>query len=164
MKKLIAAISSFLFSTLIQSQELPTPPANGFAFPLGSKFTIKLYPVDTMSFNYSVIAFEPYLEIVDSWNHDNLFAAQGQDSTITFYFCIGTHGDSEKERKENMKILLLFKNYSKFALTYLSDIQKKEDGEFEPTSNIGIYPGATGTEIWPYMIRMIGLREFKKKN
>jgi hypothetical protein len=164
MKKLLTAISSFLLSTLIQAQELPTPPSNGFAFPLGSKFTIKLFPVDTMSFNYSVIAFEPFREIVDSWNHDDLYTDQGQDSTITFYFCMGTHGDSEKDKKENMKILLLFKNYSKFALTYLSDIQKKEDGEFEPTSNVGTYPGATGTEIWPYMIQMIGLREFKKKN
>ena len=161
MKK-IFLFTFIIFSITTNAQDLPTIPANGFAFPIGSKFTIKLYAVDSINFDYSVIAFEQYSETVDTWENDNLFAPEGQDSTITFYFCLGTHGDSKKEKEKNMQVLLLMKNYTKMALKYSSDIQRKEDGEFESTSNVGTFPGAKGTEMWPYMIYMIGLKEFKK--
>lgn len=160
MKKILL----FLFlivGNITNGQELPSAPANGFAFPIGSKFTIKLYAVDSINFDYSIIAFEQFSETVDTWENDNLFEPEGQDSTITFYFCLGTHGDSQKEKEENMQVLLLMKNYTKMALEYSSDIQRKEDGEFESTSNVGTFPGAKGTEMWPYMIYMIGLKEFR---
>ena len=54
------------------------------------------------------------------------------------------------------------KNYSQYALKYSSDILRTEDGEFESTSNIGCFPGAIGTERWPYMIYAIGLSDFQK--
>lgn len=41
-----------LFSIFSSAQELPTEPAKGFAFPLGTKFTIKLHPTDS---SYSII-------------------------------------------------------------------------------------------------------------
>lgn len=160
MKKNLAFLF-FIFSILTNAQELPTIPSNGFAFPLGSKFTIKLYAVDSVNYDYSIIAFEPFDKTVDSWETDSLFESTGKDSTISFYFCFGTHGDSEAERKKNMKVLLLMKNYSKMALKYSSDIQRDENGEFEETSNVGTFPGAKGIEMWPYMIYMIGLKEFK---
>jgi len=47
-------------------------------------------------------------------------------------------------------------------LNYTSEIQRKENGEYESTSNVGTFPGAMGNEMWPYMIYSIGLREFKK--
>ncbi len=94
--------------------------------------------------------------------HDTLFNKTGNDSTITFYFCLGTHGDNEAEKKENMKVLLLMKNYTKYMLKYTSEIQRKVDGEYESTSNVGTFPGSMGNEMWPYMIYSIGLREFKK--
>jgi hypothetical protein len=159
--KNILLLLFLIFSQLIRAQDLPTPPSNGFAFPLGSKFTIKLSPVDSINYNYSVIASEKFDKVVDTYNHDELFEPQGKDSTITFLFCVGTHGDNDKEKQKNMQVLLLMKNYSKIALKYSSDIQRKEDGEFEPTSNVGTFPGATGMEMWPYMIYMIGLREFQ---
>lgn len=153
----------FLLASIItKAQDLPTLPENAFAFPLGSKFTIKLCPVDSMNFDYSIIDFEQFDKIIDSRGKDSLFAEKGQDSTIAFYFCIGTHGENEKEKEDNMKVLLLLKNYSKIILEYKSEIQVQEDGEFETTSNIGCYPGALGTEIWPYMIYMIALSEFRQ--
>jgi len=160
MKKILVFIF-LIFSTMTNAQELPTIPANGFAFPIGSKFTIKLYAVDSVNYDYSVIAYEPFDKTVDTWEHDSLFETAGKDSTITFYFCLGTHGDSEAEKKKNMKVLLLMKNYSKMALKYSSDIQREENGEFKETSNVGTFPGAKGNEMWPYMIYMIGLKEFK---
>lgn len=149
-------------SFLMQAQDLPTKPANGFAFPIRSKFTIRLYAVDSINYDYSVIAFEQFDKIIDTREKDSLFAIEGQDSTIAFYFCIGTHGKNKKEKEDNKEVLLLLKNYSKIVLNYSSDIQTKEDGEFESTSNIGCFPGALGSETWPYMIYMIGLKGFQR--
>lgn len=156
---------TFLFLLInlqVQAQELPTKPANGFAFPIGSKFTIKLTAIDSINYNYSVISFEQFDKIVSTWDNDELFSTEGQDSTIAFYFCLGTHGDNETERKKNMQVLLSMKNYSKLMLKYDSEIQRKENGAFESTSNMGIYPKAKGNEMWPYMIETIGLSTFRK--
>ncbi|NOU47120.1 MAG: hypothetical protein HOO86_08670 [Bacteroidales bacterium] len=161
MKKLLL-IAFLSITCLTQAQELPTIPANGFAFPIGTKFTIKLIEVDSINFDYSVIAFEQFDKTVDTYSHDDLFDKIGNDSTITFYFCLGTHGETEAEKKKNTQVLLLMKNYTKFALKYSSDIQREQDGKFEFTSNIGIFPGAMGMEMWPYMIYTIGLNRFEK--
>lgn len=160
MKKLFWIL--FIATTNIGfSQELPTEPAKGFAFPIGTKFTIKLHPTDSIHFDYSIIEFEQFQETIDIWDNDNLFKQKGQDGTIEFYFCFGTSGKTEKEKKENMKVLLLMKNRTKYSLSYISDIQTKEDAEFKETSNVGTFSGAKGTEMWPYMIYQIGLHNFK---
>ena len=39
----------------LNAQELPTEPENGFAFPIGSKFTIKLHPTDSVNFDFSIV-------------------------------------------------------------------------------------------------------------
>jgi len=161
MKKLFFILIMGL-SYLVCAQELPTKPANGFSFPLGSKFTIKLTNTDSLDYNYSIIAFEPFQKIVNSREFDTLFTKDGEENTITFYFCLGTYGDTEEEKEKNTKVHLLMKNYSKKAFNYTSEIQIKEDGEYEPTSNIGSYPNAIGNEMWPYMIYFIGLKEFRE--
>lgn len=164
--KNILLISLFLFSfnqIKAQSLDLPSEITNGLAFPIGSKFTIKLVATDSINYDYSVIAFEPFEEIVDSWKNDDLFAKQGEDNTVVFYFCFGTHGQTDEEKEKNMKVLLLMKNYTKEILKYTSEIQREEGGEYKSTSNVGMYPAVKGQEIWSYMIYSIGLREFQKK-
>ena len=121
-----------------QAQELPSMPENSFIFPIGSKFTIKLIPTDLFNFDYSVIVFEPFKKIIDTEKKEELFEEEGEDSTIAFYFCMGTKGETEKERDENKRILLIMKSYSKFAIEYTSKIQQKEGGEYEKTQNSGI--------------------------
>ncbi len=160
MKKLVF-IFFCLISSLVYSQDLPTEASNGFSFPIGSKFTIKLINVDSNNYDYSIIEFENFQEIVNSWETDSLFAKNGDENTISFYFCLGTHGDTPEEKEKNMKVHLLMKNYTDKAFSYISEIQTKEDGEYEPTSNIGTFPKAVGNEMWPYMIYFIGLRDFK---
>ena len=160
--KRIFTITLLVIAWVAQAQELPSEPANGFAFPIGSKFVIKLIPTDSVNYDFSVLSFEPFEKTVDTWKHDELFEDKGEENTIVFYFCLGTHGKTKKEKKKNMKVLLIMKNYSKEALKYTSEIQRKKSGEFESTSNIGTYPGAKGMEMWPYMIYAIGLREFRK--
>jgi len=161
MKRLL--IITFLAITFFaQAQELPSEPANGFAFPIGSKFVIKLVPTDSVNFDYSVISFETFEEIVDVFENDELFEEEGEENIIVFYFCFGTRGETEQEKEKNMEVLLIMKNYTKEALKYSSDILREEDGEFESTSNVGTFPNAKGTEMWPYMIYAIGLSEFRK--
>ncbi len=161
MKKLIS-ILTLIISFGAFSQDLPTEPANGFAFPLGTKFIIKLHPTDSSSFDYSIIEFEPFQEIIDTWENDSLFKENAEkNGTIEFYFCLGTSGETDQEKEENMKVLLLMKNLTEYSLKYNSDIQTQENGEFKTTSNVGTYTGAKGTEMWPYMIQQIALSEFK---
>lgn len=161
MKKSTLLIIFCFISTFMFAQDLPTEPANGFSFPLGSKFTIKLYPIDSVNFNYSIIEFTPFEEIIDTWDNDTLFIEKEKDGTIEFYFCLATHGDTEKEKEENMQVVLMMKNRSEYALKYSSEIQIEEDGEFQKTSNVGMFSGAIGTEMWPYMIYQIGLFDLK---
>ena len=145
-----------------KSQDLPTEPQNGFTFPIGSKFVIKLHPTDSTHFDYSIIKFEPFEDVVDTWENDSLFNENGEEGTIEFYFCLGTSGKTEKEREEKMKVLLIVKNRSEYSLNYNSDIQLQEEGKFENTSNVGTHSGVKGTEMWPYMIYQIGLNNFSK--
>jgi len=161
MKKFLT-ITFLAITYIAQAQELPSEPANGFAFPIGSKFVIKLVPTDSVNYDYSVLSFEPFKEVVDTWKHDELFEEKGEENTIVFYFCFGTHGKTDQEKEKNKQVLLLMKNYSKVALNYTSEIQRQEDGEFEKTSNVGTLPNVKGMEMWPYMIYTIGLREFRK--
>ena len=84
----------------LNAQELPTEPENGFAFPIGSKFTIKLHPTDSVNFDFSIIKFEPFQEIVDTWENDKLFEEKGEEGTIEFYFCLGTNGETEEEKEK----------------------------------------------------------------
>lgn len=163
MKQLIPFLACIL-TILSHSQELPTENSNGFAFPLGSKFTIKLVATNDSHFDYSIIAFEPYEEIIDTFDHDDLFENKDKDGTIDFVFCIGTRGKDDAEKEKNMNILLLAKNNSIHSLSYDSDIQLTEEGEFKSTSNVGLYPGVKTTEMWPYMIFQIGLHNFRKTN
>jgi len=72
MKRLLT-ITFLAITYIAQAQELPSEPANGFAFPIGSKFVIKLLPADSVNFDYSVLSFEPFDVIVDTWKNDELF-------------------------------------------------------------------------------------------
>jgi len=154
----------FLISTMGFTQDLPSEPSKGFAFPLGSRFTIQLIPTDDSHFLYTIIAFEPFEDIIDTFDHEDLFEDKPKDGTLDFVFCIGTRGKDDAEREKNMKILLLIKNNSEHALSYDSDIQHTEEGEFVSTSNVGSFSGVKTTEMWPYMIYQIGLHNFRKYN
>ena len=147
---------------IVQAQNLQTEFTDGVAFPIGIKFVIKLAPIDSVNYNYSVLDFEPFRKTLQHSEYAELFEESGEENTIVFYFCLGTHGNTEQEKKANMHALLLMKSYSKEVLTYTSEIQVKEQGEFEWTSNIGIFQDKIMYEMWPHMIYLIRLKEFKK--
>lgn len=162
--KLITTFFILFLSLNVSAQELPSPYNSGYEFPIGAKFTIKLNTDDPKNITYSIIKFEPFTEIINTFENEDLFEKTGEEGTIDFYFCIGTHGESEKEKNKNMQVLLIFKNRTKFSLKYISEIQRNEEDEFKETSNMGAYPGAVGNEMWPYMITMIRLRDFEISN
>ena len=89
-----------LFSFSLIAQDLPSPPSSGFAFPLGSKFTIELIPVDSVNFNISIIKYDPFDEVIDYFKAMELFAEEGKPGTIEFYFCLGTRGETEEEKEK----------------------------------------------------------------
>ncbi len=161
MRKVFFITFLMIYSTLY-SQNLPTSPAQGFAFPIGSKFTIKLYPLDSVNFNFSIIKFESFQQIIDTDDNDSLFKGEDKNGTIEFYFTLSTIGKTKREKEKNRKVVLLMHNRTEYNLSYESDIMREEDGEFEETSNVGAFSGAKGKEIWPYMIYQIGLHDFKR--
>ena len=163
--KNVSTIMLLMVTCFVYAQKLPSEPANGFSFPIGSKFTIELVSIDSVNYNYSVISYKPYRKIIDIFENEKLFKKKGKDNTIVFYFCLATRGKTKEEKEKNMKVLLVMRNFSKVALNYTSEIQRQEGGEFENTSNVGLHPNAIGTstEMWPYMIFSIGLSDFKKQ-
>ncbi len=163
MKKSLVTFYLLMLASIgaVSAQDLPSPVLDGFAVPLGLKFTIKLYPADSGKFNASIIEAEEFVETIELFGDSTLFAEKGNDSTIAFYFCLATHGEGEKERNENMQVVLTMKNFTKYHLNYVSEIRREEEGEFEPTSNLGTVAGAVSTEMWPYMVYWIGLRDFR---
>jgi len=160
----ILTITFLMVTYFVQAQELPSKPANAFAFPMGSRFVIKLIPTDSVNFDYSVIAFEQFHKTVDIWKHDELFEENGEENTIVFYLCFGTSGETDEDKGKNMQSLLLMKSYTKEKLDYTSELKRQKDGAFEVTSNIGIIPRVMGMEMWPYPFFAIGLKEFRKSN
>ncbi len=156
----ILTIVFIAITSLTQAQGLPAESVNGFSFSLGTKFTIKLTPTDSVNFNYSIISIEPFQKTVDISDNDHLFEKQGDDNTIVFYFCPGTYGKMPGN-VSFMPILLLMKNYSKYNLSYTSEVQRVENGEYEPTSNIGTSPNVKSIEMWPYIIHSLTLKEFR---
>ncbi len=162
-------ISGFLFLMLMvvgihgHSQELFAEPSAGHTFMLGSKFTLKLLPAGSSKFDVSVVNHEPFQETINILDSDYLFDEEGEKGTIDFYLCLGTFGDTDAEREENTRVLLLMKNWSQWSVSYVSEIQFTEGGPFEPTSNMGARSGIIGIEMWPYMIHQVSLHSFKKQ-
>lgn len=146
----------------LKSQELPSEPQEAFAFPLGCKATIKLIPVDSVNFHYSVLKIEPLTDFINMPNYaHSLPDSILENNTISFVFGVGV---SEKEKEENnkYKTLLILKNTYQHAVTYKADIQVYNQKEFEPTSVVPLYPKVLSTELWPYRIDNIALYGFRK--
>ena len=161
MKKVLV-ILAVIIGFNAYSQEFPTEPRNGFSFPIGSKFTIKMHPTDSNKFDYSIIKFEQFHQVIHTYENDSLFDLNPtKNGTIEYYFCLATSGKTDEEKKKNMKIVLLMKNLTDYSFEYNSEIKTEKDGEFKNTSNVGTLAGLVCTEIWPYAIQDIKLNNFK---
>lgn len=138
-------------------------PPGGFVFPLGTKVIIRLEPIDSVNFNYSIVKSEKVVEMIDNYDNDHYFSEQLDDNCVEFLFCGGTHGDSREEKQANYQTLLILKNGTKHKLSYKADIQISHDEKFGSTSVVDLFSKVKSKEIWPYKIEMIALHNFRKK-
>ncbi|WP_243348843.1 hypothetical protein [Parabacteroides sp. FAFU027] len=161
MKKILCLIFTLISGLSVFAQEADTTAHEGFAFPIKSKVTIKLIPVDSVNFHYKVLKVEPFNETPDVSDKACLPASL-EENTLEFVFCVGTMGDRQKGNGKNLKTLLFIKHGLKFALEYNADIQCPNVPEFKNTSVMALFPNVPSTEIWPYPIEQIALYGFKK--
>lgn len=162
MKKLILLVLLCLPVTGLYAQIPDTIPQLGFAFPIGSKLTLKMVEIDSGKFLYYILKYEPFDSTINTDEKENIFKNQPALNTIDLIFCVGTHGETQKEKDENLQVLLMMKNGTKYPLEYMADIIRYQQKDFEPTSVVPIFPGALNTEMWPYYIEQIGLHDFKR--
>jgi len=164
MRKGIALVFLFLLYGFVLAQNSePIQATAGFAFPLGVKVIIRLEPIDSVHFNYSVVKSENMNSVIDSQNTDKFLTKKLDENCLEFLFCIGTHGETDKERRGNYETLLILNNQTPYNLDYKADIQLPNSPDFKPTSVLTLFSHVKSREIWPYRIDMIGLHSFMKK-
>ncbi|MDR0789575.1 MAG: hypothetical protein LBO06_02130 [Bacteroidales bacterium] len=163
MKKVIIILCCLFSGINLYSQEMDTTSQEGFSFPLGCKVTIKLVPIDSVNFHYSVLKFEEFNEIIDTYNNDSLLSKNVEENIIEFIFCIGTHGDTEEEKEKHYKTLLLLKSGAKIHLDYEADALFYQQEEYQSTSVVTLWSQAKIVEMWKDAIEFIAIYNFHKK-
>lgn len=159
MKKGILLILFIVLGLQIYGQAVDSMPRQGFSFPIGSRVTIQLLSVDSVNFNYRVIKFETYHEIIDLESDKKLLPDSIGNNIVEFIFTYGMYGSDEKGK--DSKIVLELRSGSTAALEYKADIQVPTKG-FESTSVEPLLQGVLNREFWPYQIDMIALQGFRK--
>jgi hypothetical protein len=130
-----------------------------YTFPVKTKFTIKLTPIDSVNFDYKIIKIENYDEIIGSWHDEKVLEEKGEDETIEFCFCL------EKDWNDSQKsnTMLLLKSWSKYSFKFKTEIQTEKDGEFKENFNLGATAGKSASDRWAKKTFKIRISEFKKK-
>jgi hypothetical protein len=159
MKKEVLLILFIVFGLQIYGQAVDSIPGQGFSFPIGTRATIQLVPIDSVNFNYRVIKFEAYHEIIDLESDKKLLSDSIGNNTVEFIFTYGMYGSDEKGK--DSKIVLELRSGSAAALEYQADIQVPTK-DFKSTSVEPLMHGVLNREFWPYQIDMIALHGFRK--
>jgi len=159
MKKGILLILFIVFGVHIYGQVIDSIPRQGFSFPIGSRVTIQLIPVDSVNFNYRVIKFEAYHEIIDIESNKKLLPDSIGNNIVEFIFSYGRYGSDEKNNE--YKIVLELRSSVTAALEYKADIQVPNQ-VFKSTSVEPLFHMVVSKELWPYQIDMIALHDFHK--
>ncbi|MBN2518884.1 MAG: hypothetical protein JXB17_00125 [Bacteroidales bacterium] len=163
MKRLKRAFIFFIFiiSTLISiSQNTKENLVDTYSFFLGSKFSLELYPKDSINFDYRIINYEPFEEIIELFEADSIFSDTIINGSIEFIFCIGKTGTGEKDA--DYKTVLKIRNNTEYPLKYFADIKIWNTDSFTNTNVVDLLPNVKTTEFWPYKIDLIGLYGFKR--
>ncbi|MCU7617990.1 hypothetical protein NZ698_12340 [Chryseobacterium sp. PBS4-4] len=151
--------SSFLFTNKLTAQSANDTIANGMAFKLGSKLTLKLVKNIQNSFDYKVIKYSEFTEQFKIFETEKLFEKNPEKETIEVIFGIGYYKEG-KDEKDFQTVMLSKNNYS-FPLQFDAEIKVWNKEEFEATSVTPLNPGTRHTELWPYKIDYIALINFR---
>ena len=161
MKKGIFLLFLIVMGVNLYGQVTDSNPQPGFAFPLGTKVTLQLVPIDSENYNCRIIKFEPYHETIDLDNDDFLLPDSIENDIIELVFGYAFHGKDKKTTGNKLKVLLELKSGLTSKIEYNADIQVP-DKEFESTTVIPLYHMTKTRENWPYQIDRIGLHSFRK--
>ena len=148
------------FTLIGISQNTQENLLDAYSFFLGSKFSLELLPKDSINFNYRVINYEPFEEIIELYASDSIFNDTILNRSIEFIFCIGKTGTGEKDT--DYKTVLKIRNNTEYSLKYFADIKIWNTDSFTNTDVVDLLPNVKTTEFWPYKIDVIGLYGFKK--
>jgi len=155
--------SLIFFSCFLSSKFNAQAPndtiANGMAFKLGSKLTLKLVKNTQNSFDYKVIKYSEFSEQFKIFETEKLFDKTPEKETIEVIFGIGYYREG-KEDKDYQTVMLSRNNYS-FPLQFDAEIKIWNKEEFERTSVTPLNPSTRHTELWPYKIDFLALINFR---
>ncbi len=149
---------SFSQETINHQTKMPTEFGE-FIIPLWSKIVLELKEKKKGKYEYRILSIEPHTEMYSFDKDEDLFSKNPMNNTIEIFF-VGAFYNEGKEDKD-YKSLLLLRNNSEVMLDYSADIKYYFNDDFENTSIIGTFPGASGREIWEHKIDFIKLYDFK---
>ena len=125
------------------------------SIPLHSKFTLKLIPLDSNTYEYEVIKVEPYTASITFASIQTKFDSNLEKNMVQGFFGKGKFGNKES-------ILLAMKNGSDKTLEYELFINTNGKKKFDKTSTVALSPNLPSIEMWPYFIHSIKILSFIK--
>ncbi|MGL4806777.1 MAG: hypothetical protein ACRC26_10575, partial [Bacteroidales bacterium] len=132
----------FLFSERSMAQE------QGFVFPIGCRVVIQLDSISaTGNPDYSVVYYEDFAEIIDTYDNINHFFRDQPKNTVQFIFTIATHGKTKQEVERNYRSILLIRSRYPYELNYHAAISSPETEELNPTKVLTLLPNVKNTEL-----------------
>lgn len=158
MKKGILLLFLLVFGVHLYGQVEDSIPHSGFSFPIGTKVTIQLVPVDSVNFNYRVVKFEAYRDTINLDNDEKLLSDSIDNDKIEFVFSYAMY---KNDKDNKLLIVLELRSGLKSILDYKADIQVP-NRDFESTSVVPLIPKAKMREDWRNQIDAIALHSFRK--
>ncbi|MGL5318888.1 MAG: hypothetical protein ACRC9Q_09410 [Bacteroidales bacterium] len=133
-----------------------------FILPLGCRVVLQ---VDSIlrdgSCKYSVIYYEEFSQIIDTYDNEALFFKDVPDNAIQIVFSISTHGKTRTDVQKNYRSALFIKSNLPENIKYKADIQNGHSDEYINTSVYPVFKQIKSTELWPGLIKSITLYDFK---
>lgn len=160
-KKLFVGIA-MLIACSAQAQKADSSAISGFAFPMYSKISIRLIPIDSVRFHYAILNFDLFEEKFDLNQLEKYTAIKAPEGTIVILVSIGTKGSTEEEIKANKHSVFIIRNGTDYPLEFSLDVLKLNQTVYEPVAVMPVIPHSSSIEMWDYSVEMVGLFNFMK--
>ncbi|MGL4779922.1 MAG: hypothetical protein ACRCXN_03715 [Bacteroidales bacterium] len=135
----------------------------GFVFPMGCRVVIQLDTTTvTSNPDYSVLYYEDFTEIVDTYDNISHFFIDQPKNTVQFIFTVSTHGKTKTEVERNYRSILLIRSRYPYELSYHAAISSPKTAELNPTKVLTLLPNIKNTELWQYFTDSIAIYDFGK--
>jgi len=128
-----------------------------YAFPIGSKFTLKLIPTNSKNFKYTVKNFQEIDYAIDYSETDSLLEKKPVPETIECFFARGT------DQEGPFKSVLIIRNNTKKVIYYEALISYTGQNEFVKTSLTPLFPGVRSSELWNNNLSAIVIKNLTLK-